>query len=51
MIVKFNFFQLDNFVITVNDWAQLNEITYNVINRLMGSNLSRITSPKLHFHS
>ncbi len=32
-------------------WAPLNGITDNRINRLMGSNLSRMTSPKLLFHT
>ena len=32
-------------------WAPLNGITDNRINRLMASNLSRMTSPKLLFHT
>ncbi len=36
--------------VTNVQWTLLNGITDNVINRLMWSNLSRLTSPKFLFH-
>jgi hypothetical protein len=40
-------YQCDKYV----QWAPLNGIMDNGINRLMESNLSRFTSPKLVFHN
>ncbi len=38
-------------IVNAIQWAPLNGITDNRINRLLGLNLSRIPSPKLLFHT
>jgi hypothetical protein len=39
-----------HFLYFLIQWVQLNGITDNVFNRLMGSTLSRLTNPKFLFH-
>jgi hypothetical protein len=36
---------------SIVQWVLLNEITDNVINRLMESNVSKVTSHKLLYHT